>query len=65
MLTALGQNPEAARFYRKTLGKLIQYDNERNAELVSTLEGFFACSAAQPPLAVSKAAPGTVSVAYW
>ena len=34
---------EAARFFRKTLGKLIAYDNERNAELVTTLEGFFAC----------------------
>jgi purine catabolism regulator len=43
LLTALGQNPEAARFYRKTLAKLIQYDTEKNAELVSTLEGFFAC----------------------
>lgn len=43
LLTALGTNPEAARFYRKTLGKLIAYDSERNAELVATLEGFFAC----------------------
>ena len=43
LLTALGTNPEAARFYRKTLGKLIAYDVEKNAELVETLEGFFAC----------------------
>lgn len=43
LLTVLGQNPEAARFYRKTLGKLIQYDAEKNAELVPTLEGYFAC----------------------
>lgn len=43
LLTALGANPEAARFYRKTLGKLIAYDQEKNAELVTTLEGFFAC----------------------
>ena len=42
-MTALGTNPEAARFYRKTLGKLIAYDVEKNAELVETLEGFFAC----------------------
>ncbi|MGL4649640.1 MAG: helix-turn-helix domain-containing protein [Caldilineaceae bacterium] len=43
LLTALGTNPEAARFYRKTLGKLMAYDNEKHAELVATLEGFFAC----------------------
>jgi purine catabolism regulator len=43
LLTALSSNPEAARFYRKTLGKLIAYDAEKNAELVATLEGFFAC----------------------
>jgi len=43
LLTALGTNPEAARFHRKTLGKLIAYDTEKNADLVSTLEGFFAC----------------------
>ncbi|MFN8444217.1 MAG: helix-turn-helix domain-containing protein [Caldilineaceae bacterium] len=43
LLTALGTNPEAARFYRKTLGKLIAYDVEKNAELVDTLEVFFAC----------------------
>ncbi len=41
--TALGANPEAARFYRKTLGKLVAYDKEKNAELVETLEGFFEC----------------------
>ncbi len=43
LLTALGTNPEAARFYRKTLGKLVAYDREKNAELVDTLEGFFEC----------------------
>lgn len=43
LLTALGTNPEAARFYRKTLGKLIAYDGDKHAELVATLEGFFAC----------------------
>ncbi len=43
LLTALGSNPEAARFYRKTLGKLVAYDKERNAELVDTLAAFFAC----------------------
>ena len=43
LLTGLSTNPEAARFYRKTLGKLIGYDDSKNAELVQTLEGFFAC----------------------
>ncbi len=43
LLTALGTNPEAARFHRKTLGKLIAYDLEKHAELVPTLEGYFAC----------------------
>jgi purine catabolism regulator len=43
LLTALGSNPEAARFYRKTLGKLMAYDADKNSELVATLEGFFAC----------------------
>ena len=43
LLTALGANPEAARFYRKTLGQLVAYDKDKNAELVDTLESFFAC----------------------
>ncbi len=43
LLSALGSNPESARFYRKTLGKLLTYDHDKNAELVDTLEGFFAC----------------------
>jgi len=43
LLTGLGSNPEAARFYRKTLGKLISHDDNRNAELVQTLDAFFAC----------------------
>lgn len=43
LLTALGANPEAARFYRKTMGKLAAFDKEKNAELVETLEAFFAC----------------------
>lgn len=43
LLTALATNPEAARFQRKMLNKLIAYDTEKNAELVATLEGFFAC----------------------
>jgi purine catabolism regulator len=42
LLTALGKDVEAARFYRKTLGKLIDHDQEHNAELVETLEAFFA-----------------------
>ena len=43
LLTSLGTNPEAARFYRKTMGLLIAHDNNKNAELVDTLEAFFAC----------------------
>lgn len=43
LLTALGSNPEAARFFRKTLGRLISHDDNKNAELVETLEAFFAC----------------------
>lgn len=43
LLTALGANPEAARFFRKTLGRLISHDDNRSAELVETLEAFFAC----------------------
>ncbi len=43
LLTALGGNPEAARFFRKTLGRLIAHDDNKNAELVETLEAFFTC----------------------
>lgn len=43
LLTVLGANPEAARFYRKTLGRLIAHDDNKHAELVETLEAFFAC----------------------
>ena len=43
LLTGLGTNPEAARFYRKTLAKLINHDDNKNSELVQTLEAFFAC----------------------
>jgi purine catabolism regulator len=43
LLTALSANPEAARFFRKTLGRLISHDDNKNAELVDTLEAFFAC----------------------
>lgn len=43
LLTHLGTNPEASRFYRKTLGRLLAFDKEKHAELVATLEGFFAC----------------------
>lgn len=42
LLTGLGNNAEAARFYRKTLGKLLSHDDSRNAELVQTLDAFFA-----------------------
>jgi purine catabolism regulator len=43
LLTALGTNPEAMRFFRKTLGRLITHDDNKNAELVETLEAFFEC----------------------
>jgi PucR family transcriptional regulator, purine catabolism regulatory protein len=43
LLTSLGTNPEAARFFRKTMGLLIAHDDNKNAELVETLEAFFAC----------------------
>ena len=43
LLTALGANPEARRFFRKTLGRLIAHDEAHNSELVNTLDGFFTC----------------------
>lgn len=43
LLTTLGGNAEAGRFYRRTLGRLLQYDEAKNAELVQTLEAFFEC----------------------
>lgn len=43
LLAGLSSNPEAGRFFRKTLGKLISHDDNRNAELVQTLDAFFAC----------------------
>ncbi len=43
LLTTLGGSTEAARFYRKTLGRLINHDDNKNAELVETLEAFFEC----------------------
>ncbi|MEZ4865398.1 MAG: helix-turn-helix domain-containing protein [Caldilineaceae bacterium] len=43
LLTTLGSNGEATRFYRKTLGRLLGYDESKNAELVQTLEAFFEC----------------------
>lgn len=43
LLTALGDNAEARRFFRKTLGLLITHDKDHNGELVETLEGFFEC----------------------
>jgi PucR family transcriptional regulator, purine catabolism regulatory protein len=43
LLTALGSNPEASRFFRKTVRPLTEHDENRNAELVETLEAFFAC----------------------
>ncbi|MCL4834495.1 MAG: helix-turn-helix domain-containing protein [Caldilineaceae bacterium] len=43
LLTALSSNPEAARFFRKTIRPLIEHDENRNAELVDTLDAFFYC----------------------
>ena len=43
LLTTLGNSTEASRFYRKTLGRLLSYDESKNAELVQTLEAFFEC----------------------
>lgn len=43
LLTALGSNPEAARFFRKTVRPILDHDENRNAELVETLEAFFDC----------------------
>jgi len=45
LLTGLGTNPEAARFYRKTLAKLISHDDNKNSELVQTLEAFLRATA--------------------
>jgi purine catabolism regulator len=43
LLTALGTSGEAQRFFRRTLGRLTSHDDNKNAELVDTLEAFFAC----------------------
>ena len=43
LLTALSSNPEAARFFRKTVRPLVEHDDNRNAELVNTLDAFFYC----------------------
>ena len=43
LLAALDTNPEARRFFRKTLGRLIAHDEDHNSELVDTLDGFFLC----------------------
>lgn len=43
LLTGLGGSGEANRFFRKTVEPLISHDEEHNAELVETLEAFFAC----------------------
>lgn len=43
LLTTLANNGEATRFYRRTLGRLISHDDTKHAELVETLEAFFAC----------------------
>ena len=43
LLTGLRGSGEAARFFRKTVEPLIAHDENHNAELVETLEAFFAC----------------------
>ena len=43
LLTGLGGSGEAARFFRKMVEPLLAHDEDHNAELVETLEAFFAC----------------------
>lgn len=43
LLTALSSNPEASRFFRKTVRPLVEHDDNRNAELADTLDAFFYC----------------------
>ena len=43
LLTGLRGSGEAARFFRKTVAPLIAHDEGHNAELVETLQAFFAC----------------------
>ena len=43
LLTGLSTSPEAARFFRKTLGRLINHDENKHSELVQTIEAFYAC----------------------
>jgi purine catabolism regulator len=43
LLTTLGGNPEASRFYRRILGRLISHDDNKNSELIETLDAFFVC----------------------
>jgi purine catabolism regulator len=43
LLTSLGGSSEAARFFRKTVQPIVDHDENRNSELVSTLEAFFSC----------------------
>jgi purine catabolism regulator len=42
VIFAAEQLPELGDLYRQTLGQLLAYDQQNNAELVSTLEAFFA-----------------------
>ena len=53
LLTGLGGSGEANRFFRKTVEPLISHDEEHNAELVETLEAFFACHGNLSQTAVS------------
>lgn len=43
LLTTLRNNMESDRFFRRTLGRLIEHDRKQKSDLVQTLEGFFAC----------------------
>ncbi|RME51559.1 MAG: hypothetical protein D6790_19820 [Caldilineae bacterium] len=43
LLSVLATSPEANRFFRKSLQPLIDHDENRNAELVETLDAFFRC----------------------
>jgi len=43
LLTTLRNNMESDRFFRRTLGRLIEHDRKQKSDLVQTLEGFFSC----------------------
>lgn len=44
LLFHLRDQPDLTAFYHELLGALVEYDRRHNAELVKTLEAFFACN---------------------